>query len=348
MTQVKAYAAIKAKDSLKPYSIERRNPGEHDIEIDIKFSGVCHSDIHQARAEWGGGIFPMVPGHEIAGIVKSVGAKVTKYKVGDRVGVGCMIDSCRTCEPCKHELQQYCEAGSNYTYNSLEKDGKTPTYGGYSTAIVVDEKFVLRIPDNIPLEKAAPLLCAGITTYSPLMHWNVKPGDKVAVVGLGGLGHMAVKLAAAIGAEVSVLSTSSSKEKDALAFGAKHFINVSDPAVFKKYANYFSFILNTASGNTDLTQYLTLLKLDGSMVLVGAPEKNSDVNAFALLRNRRSLSGSGIGGIQETQEMLDFCGKHNVTPEIEIIPMDKINEAYERMLKSDVKYRFVIDISSLQ
>jgi uncharacterized zinc-type alcohol dehydrogenase-like protein len=348
MNTVNAYAAAKAKEPLKPFSIQRRNPGPQDVVIDIEFCGVCHSDVHQARDEWGRGIFPMVPGHEIAGKVTAVGANVSRYKVGDRVGVGCFTDSCRECSACRQDLQQYCEKGMTQTYNCLEKDSKNPSYGGYSTQIVVDENYVLRIPENIPLEKAAPLLCAGITTYSPLRHWKVKATDKVGVVGLGGLGHMALKLAVAMGAEVTVLSHSDSKKADALEMGAKHFVNTTEKSALKKLSNSFDFIINTVSAAIDLNDFLMLLKRDGTLVVVGVPERPAAINAFPLIVSRRSLSGSLIGGIKETQEMLDFCGQHNVTPEIELIPIDKINEAYDRMVNGDVRYRFVIDISSLR
>ncbi len=348
MNTVKAYAAQKAKDPLKPFQIERRDPKDHDVVIDIKYCGVCHSDIHQARDEWGGAIFPMVPGHEIAGVVSKVGSSVKRYKVGDKVGVGCFVDSCRTCSSCKQGIEQYCENLLCFTYNGREKDGKTATFGGYSTQIVVDENYVLKLPDNIPLDKVAPLMCAGITTYSPLRHWKIKQGDKVGIVGLGGLGHMAVKIAAAMGADVSVLSRSDKKKKDALRFGAKQFIDTSNKQVFSDYANYFDFMINTAAGNTDLDQYVSLLKRDGTMVLVGVPEHPASLNAASLIMKRRCLAGSVIGGIKETQEMLDFCSKQGISPEIEIIPIEKINEAYDRMVKGDVYYRFVIDINSLK
>lgn len=347
MTSVNSYAAMQPKTALKPFQINRREANDHDVVINILYCGVCHSDVHQARDEWGGGIFPMVPGHEIVGEVSQVGSAVKRYKVGDKVGVGCFVDSCRECAPCRENLQQYCEKGMNQTYNGREKDG-SPTYGGYSTQIVVDENYVLKIPDNLPLDAAAPLLCAGITTYSPLKTWQVKKGDKVAVVGLGGLGHMAVKLAAAMGAEVTVFSTSNNKENDAYRLGAKQFANSKDKTVFQKYANYFDFMINTVASNIDLNDYLGLLKLDATLVCVGAPEKPTPVNAFPLIFKRRRMAGSLIGGIKETQEMLDFCGKHNIVSDIELISIDKINEAYERMLKSDVKYRFVIDIASLK
>jgi alcohol dehydrogenase (NADP+) len=348
MTTVKAYAAKTAKAPLGPHSIERREPGAHDVVIDILYAGVCHSDIHQAREEWGPATFPMVPGHEIVGKVSRVGSSTTKFKVGDTVGVGCFVDSCRECDSCKEGLEQYCEKAPNFTYNSVEKDGKTPTYGGYSTQIVVDENYVLRIPEGIPLDAAAPLLCAGITTYSPLKQWKVKAGDKVAVIGLGGLGHMAVKLAAAMGAEVTVLSTSDGKKADAERLGAKHFANSKNPETFQKYANHFNFMINTVSANLDLNQYLNLLKRDGTLVLVGIPSHPAPVAAFSVIPKRRRLAGSMIGGIKETQEMLDFCGQKKIGSDVEVISIDKINEAYERVIKGDVKYRFVIDIKSLK
>lgn len=348
MPAIKAYAAAKAKEPLKPFEINRREPKAKDVVIDIHYCGVCHSDIHQVRDEWGQGVFPMVPGHEIAGVVASVGSSVTRFKAGDQVGVGCFIDSCRKCPPCKESLEQYCEKGMNQTYNGVEKDGKTHTYGGYSTRIVVDENYVLKIPSNLPLDKAAPLLCAGITTYSPLKHWKVKKGDKVGVVGLGGLGHMAVKLASAMGAEVTVLSHSDKKKEDAHRLGAKNFAATHNENVFTDYANYFDFMLNTVSANIDLARYLSLLKLDSTLVVVGAPEKPTPINSFPLIMKRRAMAGSLIGGIKETQEMLDFCGKHQITCDIELIPIQKINEAYDRVIKGDVRYRFVIDINSLK
>ncbi len=346
MPNAKGYAAATAKAPLAPYSFERRELREQDVAIDIKFCGICHSDIHQARDEWGGSIFPMVPGHEVAGVVTAVGSKVTKFKVGDKAGIGCMVDSCRKCEQCKEGLEQYCAVGAVWTYNAKDKDG-VPTMGGYSDKIVADESFVLRMPDNLPLDASAPLLCAGITLYSPLKHWNAGPGKKVAIVGLGGLGHMGVKLAHALGAEVTVLSQSLRKQADGERLGADHFYATSDPETFKKLERNFDLIINTVSGDMDWNQYLSLLKVDGSMVVVGAPEKPNEVASFALILGRRSLAGSAIGGIEETQEMLDFCGKHNVTSDIELIPIQKVNEAYERVLKSDVRYRFVIDMASL-
>lgn len=348
MHPINAYAAYKAKESLKPITISRREPGPHDIVIEIQYCGVCHSDIHQARDEWSKGIFPMVPGHEIIGKVTQIGSSVSKYKVGATVGVGCFVDSCRECQPCKAGIEQFCEKGMNSTYNGTEKDKKTPTYGGYSTEIVVDENYVLRIPSNLAPEKAAPLLCAGITTYSPLRHWKIKSGDKVAVIGLGGLGHMAVKLAAAMGAEVSVLSTSEKKKEDALRMGAKYFLNTSDKTLFSNYLKHFDFMINTAPGNIDMAAYLGLLKLDATMVCVGVPEQPASLKLSPLIFARRSLAGSLIGGIRETQEMLDFCGERNITADIELIPIAKINEAYDRMIKGDVRYRFVIDINSLK
>ncbi len=347
MTTVKAYAATNAKAPLAPFNIERRRPLAHDVVIDIKYCGICHSDIHQARNEWGGAKYPMVPGHEITGIVSAVGASVTRFKVGDKVGVGCFVDSCRQCTSCQEGIEQYCENGCNFTYNSVEKDGKTPTFGGYSKLIVVDENYILKIPDNLPLDKAAPLLCAGITTYSPLRYWQIKPGDKVAVVGLGGLGHMAVKLAAAMGAEVTVLSRSMKKKEDALRFGAKHYIDTEVKDVFATHANSFNFMINTAAGKTDLSLYASLLKLNGTMVLVGVPEEAESINATSLIFKRRAIAGSLIGGIKENQEMLDFCSKHNITADIELISADKINEAYERTVQGDVKYRFVIDVGTI-
>jgi uncharacterized zinc-type alcohol dehydrogenase-like protein len=346
MPKAKGYAAAAAKASLQPYSFERRDLREQDVAIEIKYCGICHSDIHQARDEWGGSIFPMVPGHEIAGIVTAVGSKVTQFKIGDKVGVGCFVDSCGTCEQCKEGLQQYCVHGAIWTYNAIEKDG-APTLGGYSDKIVVNENYVVRMPENLPLDASAPLLCAGITLYSPLKHWQAGPGKKVAIVGLGGLGHMGVKIAHALGAEVTVLSQSLRKQEDGLRLGADHYYATSDPETFTKLTRSFDLIINTVGSDMDLNQYLELLKVDGSMVIVGLPEKPASVAAFSLVLGRRSLAGSAIGGIAETQEMLDFCGKHNITSDIEVIPIQKVNEAYERVLKSDVRYRFVIDMASL-
>lgn len=347
MMEVKGFAANAAKAPLKPFSFARRDPKDHDVVIDVKFCGICHSDIHQVKDEWGGSVFPMVPGHEIAGVVTKVGPKVKKYKVGDSVGVGCMVDSCRTCQYCKEHLEQFCENGMSGTYNSTEQDKVTVTQGGYSNRIVVTEDFVLKIPSNLPLDAAAPLLCAGITLYSPLNHWKAGPGKKVAIVGLGGLGHMGVKIAHAMGAEVTVLSHSEKKRADAKRLGADHYYVTSDPATFEKLASSFDLIINTVSAQLDVGQYLGLLKVDATMVQVGAPDKPNAVDAFPLLMGRRSLSGSLIGGIKETQEMLDFCGKHGITCDIEKIAVDQVNEAYERVLKSDVRYRFVIDMATL-
>ena len=342
-----AYAAPVASAALAPFSIERREPGPHDVLIDIRYCGVCHSDVHQARAEWGEAIFPMVPGHEIVGHVAAVGSEVKKFKQGDAVGVGCFVDSCRECQPCKDGHEQYCNKGMTATYNGTERGSKTPTYGGYSTRITVDESYVLRIPESIPLDRAAPLLCAGITTYSPLRHFGVKAGDKVAIVGLGGLGHMGVKLARAMGCEVTVLSHSPSKRDDAIALGAHKFASTKDEATFKELAGSFDFILNTISAAHDYNAYLQLLKLDGTMCLVGMPDPQP-LAAGALIMRRRTLAGSLIGGIAETQEMLDFCAEHDVASDIELIDIADINTAWERMLRSDVRYRFVIDCASFK
>ncbi|MBU8894914.1 NAD(P)-dependent alcohol dehydrogenase [Corallococcus sp. H22C18031201] len=348
MLKTRAYAAPSAKAPLSPFTLERREPGAHDVLIDILYCGVCHSDLHQAKDEWGGAIFPLVPGHEIVGRVTQVGSAVRRFKAGDTVGVGCIVDACRECAPCKAGDEQYCDHGMVGTYNSRERGTGAVTYGGYSTRITVDENFVLRIPEGLPLDKAAPLLCAGITTYSPLRHYGLKAGDRIAVVGLGGLGHMGVKLARAMGAEVTVLSTSPSKEKDARALGASDFAATSRPETFQRLAGRFDFILDTVSAPHDYNAYLSLLKVDGTMILVGAPEEPTPLSAFPLIMRRRRLGGSLIGGIRETQEMLDFCAQHGVTSDIELIPIQKINEAYERMLRGDVRYRFVIDIASLQ
>ena len=347
MKNVKAYAALDTKTPLKFFPIDRRDPRADDVEIDIKFCGVCHSDIHQVKDEWGGSIFPMVPGHEIVGVVTKVGASVKKFKVGDKVGVGCMVNSCEGCSACDEGLEQYCQNGFVGTYNSTDKDG-SPTYGGYSQSIVVKESFVLKIPENLPMDGVAPLLCAGITTYSPLMHWKAGPGKKVAVVGLGGLGHMAVKLAHAMGAEVTILSQSLKKQADGKRLGATHFYATSDPETFTKLAGSFDLIINTVSVELDWNLYLQLLKRDSALVLLGVPPTAPPVEAGSLIFGRRSLAGSLIGGIKETQEMLDFCGKHNIVSDIEVIDVQKINEAYERMLKGDVRYRFVIDTKSLE
>ncbi|MEV6809799.1 NAD(P)-dependent alcohol dehydrogenase [Streptomyces sp. NPDC051132] len=346
MTTVAAYAAPAAKAPLERTTIERRAVGEHDVLIDIKFAGICHSDIHQVREGWGEATFPMVPGHEIAGVVSEVGPGVTKFKAGDRVGVGCMVDSCRECENCLRGEEQYCLRGMVGTYNAVGKDGR-PTYGGYSEKIVVDENFVLRIPDGLSLDVAAPLLCAGITTYSPLHHWNAGPGKKVAVVGLGGLGHMAVKLAHAMGAEVTVLSQSLRKKDDGLKLGADHYYATSDPKTFEDLAGTFDLIVSTVSAPMDFGALLSLLKVDGALVNVGAPEEPVELNLFSLIGGRKTLAGSMIGGIRETQEMLDFCAEHGIGAEIELIDAAQVNEAYERVLASDVRYRFVIDTATI-
>ncbi|QZT64049.1 NAD(P)-dependent alcohol dehydrogenase [Mycolicibacterium austroafricanum] len=348
MTTVSAYAATSADGPLTRTTVTRRDVGPHDVAFDIHFAGICHSDIHTVRGEWGGIDYPLVPGHEIAGIVTEVGSAVTKFTVGDRVGVGCFVDSCRECDACRDGEEQYCTGGGMVgTYNGVGRDGQR-TQGGYSGAIVVDENYVLNIPDAIPLDKAAPLLCAGITTYSPLHHWNAGPGMKVAVIGLGGLGHLAVKLAAAMGAEVTVLSQSLKKMEDGLRLGATEYRATGDRDTFKELRGRFDLILNTVSANLNLEDYLKLLKIDGTLVELGMPENPMSVPAGALIFGRRSIAGSLIGGIAETQEMLDFCAEHDVTPEIEIIEPDYINEAYERVMASDVRYRFVIDTASLR
>ncbi|MEU6283969.1 NAD(P)-dependent alcohol dehydrogenase [Streptomyces sp. NPDC047028] len=346
MTTVAAYAAPAAKAPLERTTIERRAVGEFDVLIDIKFAGICHSDIHQAREGWGEAIFPMVPGHEIAGVVSAVGSGVTKFAVGDRVGVGCLVDSCRECENCRQGLEQYCLGGGVATYNAVGKDGE-PTYGGYSEKVVVDENYVVRIPDGLSLDVAAPLLCAGITTYSPLRHWNAGPGKKVAIVGLGGLGHMGVQLAHAMGAEVTVLSQSLRKKDDGLKLGADHYYATSDPKTFEELRGTFDLIVSTVSAPLDFGAFLSLLRTDGALVNVGAPEEPISLNLFSVIGGRKTLAGSGIGGIRETQEMLDFCAEHGIGAEIELIRADQINEAYERVLNSDVRYRFVIDTATI-
>ncbi|MDZ4845446.1 MAG: NAD(P)-dependent alcohol dehydrogenase [Chitinophagales bacterium] len=348
MITVKGYAAQNAKTPLTPFNFQRREPGAHDVQFDILYCGVCHSDIHQVRDEWGGSIFPMVPGHELVGKVTKVGAQVKKFKTGDTVGVGCLVDSCRTCENCKDGLEQYCFNGGSYTYNGLEQDKKTPTYGGYSDVVVVHEDFVLRVSDKLPLAGVAPLLCAGITTYSPLRHWKVGKGHKVAVLGLGGLGHMAVKFAVSFGAEVTVLSTSPSKEADAKKLGAHKFVVTTNEVSVKGVKNYFDFIVDTVSAQHDYNFYLAMLKTNGVHICLGVPPAPEKIQAISLIGNRRSLGGSLIGGLPETQEMLDYCAAHNIVSEIELIDISYINTAYERMLKSDVRYRFVIDCGTLK
>ena len=348
MVKVPAYAAMTAKAPLGPFTVERRDPGPHDVVIEILYCGVCHSDIHQVRDEWGGSLFPMVPGHEIIGRVSGAGPQVSRLKPGDLVGVGCMVDSCRECPSCKRDLEQFCQKGAAYTYNGTEMDRKTPTFGGYSTRVVVDEAFTLRVPDNLDPAGAAPLLCAGITTYSPLRQWNCKPGDRVGVVGLGGLGHMAVKLAASMGAEVTMLSTSRAKEADAKRLGAHAFALTSDEATFKRLGGSFDLIIDTISAQHDYNAYLGMVRPLGAMVVVGVPPEATPVHAFSLIGGNKRLAGPLIGGIAETQEMLDYCGKHNIVSDVEIIPVQKINEAYERMIRGDVRYRFVIDAASLK
>jgi len=344
--KVRGYAAMQAKAALTPWEFERRDLGANDVALDIKYSGICHSDIHQAREEWGPAIFPMVPGHEIAGIVTQVGTSVSKFKVGDRIGVGVFVDSCRKCPPCLKGLQQYCIEGMTGTYNQLERDGKTPAMGGYSNVMVINEDYAVSIPENLPLDGVAPLLCAGITLYSPIKHWNTGPGKKVAVMGLGGLGHMGVKFAAALGADVTVFSHSPGKEADAKAMGAHHFVSTKEEGFNKKYLKHFDLILNTVSAELDINPYLEMLNVDGTLVVIGLPGKPYAVEVGALLPARRSISGSMIGGIPEMQEMLNFCGKHNIVSDIEVIKADYINTAYERTVSSDVKYRFVIDAST--
>jgi uncharacterized zinc-type alcohol dehydrogenase-like protein len=346
--KVPAYAATSATAPLAPFTVERRAPGPHDVLIDVLFCGVCHSDIHQARGEWGNSTFPMVPGHEIVGRAAQVGAQVTKVKVGDMVGVGCMVDSCRVCESCKSDVETFCEKGCAQTYNGTEMDRKTPTQGGYSTRIVTAEHFVLKIPAVLDPAGAAPLLCAGITTYSPLRQWKVGKGTRVGVIGLGGLGHMGVKLAKAMGADVTVLSTSTSKEKDALRLGAHHFAVTKDKNTFTKLAGHFDMLLDAVSAPHDVNPYLGLLRTQGVLALVGVPTEPLSVAPFALIWGNKRLAGSAIGGIKETQEMLDFCAQHKIVSDVELIPIQKINEAYERTIKSDVRYRFVIDIASLK
>jgi uncharacterized zinc-type alcohol dehydrogenase-like protein len=346
METVAAYAAPSATAPLERVTIERRDVGPRDVLIDIAYAGICHSDIHTVRGEWGEVVYPLTVGHEIAGTVAAVGSEVTAFAVGDRVGVGCMVDSCRECENCRAGFEQYCLRGFVDTYGTVDRDG-TITQGGYSQKIVVDEHFVLRIPDALPFEKVAPLLCAGITTYSPLAHWKTGPGTRVAVVGLGGLGHMAVKIAHAMGAEVTVLSQSLRKKDDGLALGADAYYATSDPETFQTLRNSFDLIVNTVSAPLDVEAYLRLLALDGTMVNVGAPPEALPIRVFTLFNNRRSFAGSTIGGIRETQEMLDFCAEHGITPEIEMIEASAINEAYERVLASDVRYRFVIDVATL-
>jgi len=345
---IKAFGTEAAEAPLNQLNIDRRFPTPHDVEIDIQFCGVCHSDLHTAKNEWHGTVYPCVPGHEIVGKVVRVGDHVSKFKVGDTVGVGCMVDSCRECQYCQEGLEQYCEPGNTGTYNSPDKYLGTQTYGGYSESVVVDERFVLSIPENLELAAVAPLLCAGITTYSPLRHWNVGPGKKVGIVGIGGLGHMGIKLAKAMGAHVVAFTTSTKKFEEAKRLGADEVVLSKDEEQMAKYKGQLHFILDAVSAEHDINAYLGLLRVDGSIALVGAPEHPLPIAAFSLIMGRKSFAGSAIGGIPETQEMLDFCGEHNITADIEMIDIQEINDAYERLLKGDVKYRFVIDMASLK
>ena len=341
--QSKGYAVLEASKPLVPFTFDRRDLRENDVALSVSYAGICHSDIHQAREEWGPALFPMVPGHEIAGVVTAVGSKVSKFKVGDRIGVGVFIDSCRECSSCKAGLEQYCTRGMTGTYNGYERDGKTVAQGGYSDSFVVDQDYAVKIPGNLDMAGVAPLLCAGITLYSPLKNWGAGKGKKVGIIGLGGLGHMGLKFSAALGAHTTVFSHSPSKETDARAMGADDFVVTKDPEALAKLPKDFDLILNTVSADMNLTPFVDLLQLDGTLVLIGLPGKPYEINTPSLLGQRRSISGSMIGGIAETQEMLDFCGKHNILSEVEVIEPGYINEAYERTVASDVKYRFVID-----
>jgi len=346
MSSTPALSAPSAGAPFDTTTIERRALGEHDVLIDIKFCGICHSDIHQVKDEWGNSIFPMVPGHEIAGVVAEVGSAVSRFSPGERVGVGCLVDSCGECEYCQAGEEQFCTRGSVPTYNGREYNGE-PTFGGYSQQIVVKDRFVVNIPDSIELQDAAPLLCAGITTYVPLKHWRVKEGTRLAVIGMGGLGHVAVQIAAAMGAEVTVLSQTLNKKDDGLRFGAKHYYATSERSTFKELASSFDVILNTVSANLNVDAYLRLLRVDGTLVTVGAPSAPDSFRAFSLIGGRRSLAGSAIGGLPDTQEMLDFCAEHGVVPAIELIGADQVGEAYDRVERSDVRYRFVIDVATI-
>lgn len=347
-TNIKAYGTTAAQAPLNAMDISRRVPTPHDVQIEIQYCGVCHSDIHTARNEWRGTIYPCVPGHEIVGKIIRVGDHVSKFKVGDTVGVGCIVDSCRECQYCQEGLEQYCEPGMTGTYNSPDKFLETPTFGGYSESVVVDENYVLRIPENLDLAATAPLLCAGITTYSPLRHWNVGPGQKVGIVGIGGLGHMGIKIAKAMGAHVVAFTTSESKFAEAKRLGADEVVLSKDKDQMAAYTGKLNFILDAVSAEHDINAFISLLRVDGSLALVGAPENPLPVAAFSLIQGRKSFAGSMIGGIAETQEMLDFCGEHNIVADIEMIDIQEINEAYERMIKGDVKYRFVIDLASIK
>jgi len=346
--RVPAYAARTAGAALAPFTLDRRDPGPRDVAIDALFCGVCHSDVHQARDEWGGGIFPMVPGHEIVGRVSRVGREVTRFKAGDLVGVGCMVDSCGRCEQCRAGTEQFCVEGVALTYNGTEMDRKTPTYGGYSGQLVVQERFVLRIPDGLDAAATAPLLCAGVTTWSPLRQWNVRSGQRVGVIGLGGLGHMGVKLARSLGAEVTLFSTSPSKEADAHRLGAERFVLTRGADALKPLAGKLDFLLDTISAPHDVEGFLGTLRPQGAMVMVGVPPEKLQLGAFSLIWGNKRLAGSAIGGVAETQQMLDHCGKHGIVADVERIPIQKINEAYDRMVRNDVKYRFVVDLASLK
>ncbi len=348
MTQVKAYGAVDNKSPLAPLNIERRTVNDKDIKIDILYCGICHSDIHTVHNDWGGTKYPSVPGHEIVGRIIEAGKGVTKFKTGDLVGVGCLVDSCGVCDSCKEDLEQYCENGAVGTYNGKDKDLGGHTFGGYSETIVVEEDFVLKIPENIDAKATAPLLCAGITTWSPLRHWKVKKGDKVGVIGLGGLGHMGVKFANALGAHVVMITTSKSKSEDAKKLGAHEVLISKDPEDMKKHMKSFDFLLNTVPVKHDLNPYLSLLKRDATMCMVGAIEPLEPMHGGQLILGRKSVAGSLIGGIKETQEMLDFCGEHNIVCDIETINIQDVNKAYDRVMKADIKYRFVIDMKSLK
>ncbi|SDG25681.1 NAD(P)-dependent alcohol dehydrogenase [Dyella sp. 333MFSha] len=347
MIEVRGFAAKSATTPLVPFTFQRRDPGAHDVRIEILYSGVCHSDLHQAKGDWGNSVFPMVPGHEIVGRVVAVGSAVGKLKVGDFAGVGCMVDSCRECDSCKQNLEQYCTTHTSFTYNGTEQDKTTPTQGGYSTEIVVEERFVVKISEKLDLKATAPLLCAGITTYSPLRHWKVGPGQKVGVIGLGGLGHMGVKFAKAMGAHVTMITTSASKGEDAKRLGADAVLLSTDAEAMKAQASSFDFLLNTVPVSHDINPYTSLLKLDGTMVLVGALTPLDGVIGGSLMLPRRTIAGSAIGGMAETQEMMDFCAEHNIVSDIEVVDMTSINETYVRLAKNDVRYRFVIDMATM-
>lgn len=346
MNHVQAMAALKPNTRLTPFELNRRPPGPHDVVIEIHYCGICHSDLHQVQGDWGAGIFPMVPGHEIVGIITATGNKVSRFEKGEKVGVGCFVDSCRTCDSCKQGIEQYCDDGLILTYNGIEKDGVTPTYGGYSKMIVVDEHYVVNLPENLPMSQIAPLLCAGITTYSPLRHWNIREGMRVGIVGMGGLGHVAVKIAHSMGAHVSVFSHSANKKQDSLKFGATEFIESKDIVHYKNHEQPLDFILHTASVHEDLNELIGLLKRDATLVMIGLPRNPPIIHTDELIRWRKNLSGSLIGGIQQTQEMLDFCGQSQIVAEIEQINAQMINQAYSRLENSDVRYRFVIDIKN--